>query len=417
MQTSYPVFESGQVLTSKHLNDLVEFLEQPDRLTRNKLIGIGIVCGLEVGYEPAQSRVVIGAGCAVSSHGYLLVQERTVLTRMRPYTVPVPEVEEAPADLAEPPYPFFLDANGAQLPLWELFPADYVPGPGETAPTPVGANFLNDKVALLFLERNLAALKNCDINDCADKGAEMRFVLRTLVASRASAQAMLARETQVARRPVDRSRHPGYSLAELRVAKLNPAAHGVGTYGDLMNRIFGVAEELAAPIKNALQRSYDAYAYLLGDMYPAAAFPTGPFGDPDYFDRVVDQVKQNIFLGQYFYAYLVDLVDSYNEFLRAAIRLDAECCPIPSASPVTSSSARSCRARRLSRRRQVSSAARPRPTRWPPTPASAPRRPRRRSGTTSSPRPCSAGSPSGSSTCARCTTARISWRTASPSAS
>ena len=64
MQTSYPVFESGQVLTSKHLNDLVEFLEQPDRLTRNKLIGIGIVCGLEVGYEPAQSRVVIGAGGA-----------------------------------------------------------------------------------------------------------------------------------------------------------------------------------------------------------------------------------------------------------------------------------------------------------------------------------------------------------------
>ena len=45
MQTSYPVFESGQVLTSRHLNDLVEYLDEQDRLTRNKLVGIGIVCG------------------------------------------------------------------------------------------------------------------------------------------------------------------------------------------------------------------------------------------------------------------------------------------------------------------------------------------------------------------------------------
>ena len=32
-QTSYPVFENGQVLTKNHLNDLVDYLEQQDRLT------------------------------------------------------------------------------------------------------------------------------------------------------------------------------------------------------------------------------------------------------------------------------------------------------------------------------------------------------------------------------------------------
>jgi hypothetical protein len=98
MQTSYPVFESGQVLTSAHLNGLVDYLEQQDRLTRNKLIGIGIVCGLDVNYDSGANRIRISAGCAVTSEGYLLVLPDTLLTQTRPYTLPVPQVEEAPEE-------------------------------------------------------------------------------------------------------------------------------------------------------------------------------------------------------------------------------------------------------------------------------------------------------------------------------
>ncbi len=101
MQTSYPVFESGQVLTSAHLNDLVEYLEPQDRLTRNKLIGIGIVCGLEVGYEPDENHIRITGGCAVTSQGYLIVQKTCLLDRFRDYTLPVPQLEEAPEGAEE----------------------------------------------------------------------------------------------------------------------------------------------------------------------------------------------------------------------------------------------------------------------------------------------------------------------------
>ncbi len=44
----YPEFVADQVLTADHLNELFDYLDEQDRLTRRCLIGIGIVCGLEV---------------------------------------------------------------------------------------------------------------------------------------------------------------------------------------------------------------------------------------------------------------------------------------------------------------------------------------------------------------------------------
>ena len=44
----FPVFEANQVLTSGHLNDAFDYLDQQTRQTRANLIGIGIVCGLEI---------------------------------------------------------------------------------------------------------------------------------------------------------------------------------------------------------------------------------------------------------------------------------------------------------------------------------------------------------------------------------
>ena len=50
-EATYPVFEANQVLTNAHLNDLFEYLDEQTRLTRANLIGIGIVCGLEMTFD------------------------------------------------------------------------------------------------------------------------------------------------------------------------------------------------------------------------------------------------------------------------------------------------------------------------------------------------------------------------------
>jgi hypothetical protein len=332
--TSYPIFESGQVLSSSHLNDLVGYLEEQDRLTRNKLIGIGIACGFEVDYDSSGKRIRLSKGCAVTSAGYLIFDEASVLDRYRAYTVPMPHLEETPPEVMEEArYPFFFGANNQQIPLWELLSTDYVPAPGEPPLTAISDAFLADKVLLLFLEANLESLKNCDINDCSDKGAQCNFALRRLLVTRTEAQKMLDREQTIAARPVDRSKHPRYDLKELAIEKIHPHRHGIDNFSELYARIAAIAFGLGPKLSEALKQSYTAYAYLLSDLYPAAQFPDGPFGATDYFDNVMYQMNSNPLMIEYFFDYCYDVAQAYNEFLRVAFRVDGECCPDPERFP------------------------------------------------------------------------------------
>lgn len=333
MQTSYPYFESGQVLTSTHLNDLSAYLEEQDRLTRNRLIGIGIVCGLDVAFEPP-GRVNISQGCAITSAGYLMYLPDTDYDRYRPYTIPVPQLKEIPAELKEDAYPFFPTRENNQNGLWELIPegAEVV---GEPNPSPLDQGFLADKVALLFLERNLESLKNCDINDCSDSGIEREFVVRALLVSKDDAEKMLEVEQEIVDeeiegpgRVIHRHEHPRYKLKELDLPKINPSGFQIGSYQQLFDRISDITADVGPRLHTALQDSYTAFGYLLTTIYPTDMFPDGPFSVGLYLERAIAQTKATSFMVQYLYAYLHDLVAAYNEFLRAVMRLDAVCCPI-----------------------------------------------------------------------------------------
>ena len=334
MHTSYPVFESGQVLSSGHLNDLVNYLEEQDRLTRNKLIGIGVACGFAIDYDAPAKHIRLSRGCAVTSAGFLIFDEASTLDRFRPYTVPMPHLEETPPEvLDEARYPFFFGANNQQISLWELLPTDYVPAPGEPVLTTLTDAFLANKVLLLFLESNLESLKNCDINDCSDKGAERNLTLRKLLITKADAQKILDREKEIAGKPVDRSTHPGLGLVELSIEKIHLARYNVTHFQALHQRIVATVSDLWPRLQDALSKSYEAYAYLLRDLYPAGQFPNGPFGAGVDFGNVVYQYSSNQLLIQYLYDVFLDVAQAYNEFLRAAFRMEAECCPNPDRFP------------------------------------------------------------------------------------
>ena len=95
IQTFYPVFENGQVLTPEHLNDIVDYLEPQDRLTRTRLTGIGFVCGSEPDWNAAAKTLTLSCCVAVTSEGYLIAEDEVVLDRFRPYTVPIPSGPDA----------------------------------------------------------------------------------------------------------------------------------------------------------------------------------------------------------------------------------------------------------------------------------------------------------------------------------
>src|SRR5687768_7585261 len=83
---AYIIFEPDQVLTNDHLNELFDYLDVQERLTRNKLIGIGIVCGLEIDFQT--ETIVISKGCGDTSKGYLIVHQETAYEQYIPYAVP-----------------------------------------------------------------------------------------------------------------------------------------------------------------------------------------------------------------------------------------------------------------------------------------------------------------------------------------
>jgi hypothetical protein len=74
MQNKLPQFEANQVLSNVHLNQFIEYLEEQGRLTRNQLLGAGIVSGLDVKRDSATS-ISIYEGVAVTSAGYLIVPD------------------------------------------------------------------------------------------------------------------------------------------------------------------------------------------------------------------------------------------------------------------------------------------------------------------------------------------------------
>lgn len=138
--TGYPSFQPNQVLTSKHLNDLANYLEQQHRLTRQKLIGIGIVCGLGVQLQSSGTdrSLMISRGVGITSEGYLLcLTEDTVCTHIRPFK-------------NRAKYPPFILATDASSSIQELLTASEA-DPYSDSEALTNTHLSDDKIVVLYL--------------------------------------------------------------------------------------------------------------------------------------------------------------------------------------------------------------------------------------------------------------------------
>jgi hypothetical protein len=325
VQTFYPVFANGQVLTSEQLNDIVDYLEPQDRLGR-RLVGIGVACGFEPDWDAGTKTLMLSAGMAVTSEGYMVAEEAVVLNRCRPYTVPIPSGPEASAEERDRArYPFLFDGNSQRAAL-ELLPIDFQPAEGEAQPEPLADDIVENKTVLLFLERNLEALKNCDINDCSDKGSEVSLILRRLLVARDVADKILAEEAAIAGQPVDRASHPRRRLAPFDLERIHPERFGTDTVGKLHQRTLDTVVPAFARLLPALREAWAAYRPLLQDQFPADAFPDGPVPDHHFLNAWAAYAEAPV-LVQYLHDLAHDITQSHNEFLACAARFEAECCP------------------------------------------------------------------------------------------
>lgn len=327
----YPVFENNQVLTSTQLNELAAYLDQQTRLTRNRLIGIGCVCGLVPGYDSVTNKLTITEGTGVTSEGYLLETGECEFTKYRVYTLPV--------SVNYPP--FMNPATTAQLPMWELLPASYVPQPSETVQN-LDFTFVNGatpgqkKVVLLFNEIVDVQNDSCLGKSCDSFGFERVITLRKLIITIDDLKILLLNTGST-----DLTYTAKFDLPDLLSVKplFNPALGHSKDYFQFSQNFKTAAASVYKRVPtdpkdllNVLRQTYTIFEPILKDVYNN----TNPFQDAlipnlNVWNEIMDGTNSvtngpSYFGIQYFYDFLRDLLLAYNEFRDAAFELMSDCC-------------------------------------------------------------------------------------------
>ncbi len=311
--TTLPIFQADQVLTSDHLNDLVNYLEEQERLTRAKLIGTGIACGLEI--RVIGDEIAICTGVGVSSTGLLLAfaGEENGETR---YGFHRPLSEDT-----KKAYSFFRKGE-ATRDIFELLPQKLEGA--EALPAD-----LSDFGVLLYLECFDRKLKNCVQNDCNEKGFEREYRLRLLLVSLADLREIICEEEDlnVPKSEADiAARFYGtFQMGPMQLLRFRPGSLNLTSYQDFFDYYQSLISNSLPEMMTTLKQSYQLLEPVLSASYGSgAAFFNAINQLAIRFDQI--RVGQPILL-QYFHAFLCDLIEAYHEYRACAIQLMSACCP------------------------------------------------------------------------------------------
>ena len=324
--STYPIFEADQVLTSKHLNDVVNYLEEQERLTRNRLIGIGIACGLEVSLSDDHTTVSISPGVGITSDGHLVAfhgnafGEAANYSFFRPFTFGERE-----------PYDFFKKA-GKQIDLFDLHEQKVE----EAEPFTEIEGGIEDYVVFLFLDCLDKKLKNCVENDCNEKGTERSFTLRPLLVKRDDARDIICREEELnvpkTEAEIDLHVNARFRLPALEIPRFRLGGNRLGHFNELYVRYDNLIENYMPVLQQSLQSAYERFRPILKNSF-GNANPFQNNGNTDLQGKYLTIKNKNPFAVQYFYDMLRDLTDTYNEFRETVFDLMSECCPAPGRFP------------------------------------------------------------------------------------
>ncbi|NTW50195.1 MAG: hypothetical protein HGB19_10795, partial [Chlorobiales bacterium] len=325
----YPVFEANQVLTATHLNTLQDYLDEQNRLTRAALHGIGVVCGLEVSVVKkggTTATLTISKGYGVTSEGYLGIvgNQDFVADRYREFTV-------------EDGYSLLSKDHKNKYPLWELLDADHDDySDGNT----LTSSDLAGKVVLLFVELLEKDLKNCSATSCDDMGLKVQVNIRKLLISEIDLKKL---HEEIAKNTEDEKANGDFfpdltarlGLPDLKLPRLDvPASNMVDGAS-----IFDAYREILSPPANILlpesAKSLFKTAGEALDMCYDAFKPMLPALNWKFSDKLKDiekvyndrRIDTTVIFSQYFYDFLSDLIEAYEEFRWKALEFMALCNP------------------------------------------------------------------------------------------
>ncbi|MFN8393233.1 MAG: hypothetical protein U0176_01020 [Bacteroidia bacterium] len=346
----YPQFESNQVLTSAHLNELRQYLDEQIRLTRSQLIGVGVCAGLtfkvlkptkiDRNLDPSLNfdfGIRVFAGFGVSSEGFMIAIEGEKAlpelptedpyrsSRYSDYVKYRKYVDQSP-DLY---WHYGKEANPKQIAITELLTVRdaeqlILDGVPKNTIHDLIESQVKDKVLVLYLELQDIALRSCVGKDCDNKGSKRHITPRILLIER-DAKAGIDGTTKPAEIVVTgldgllmRQPYPVQMRAPRLISGLQANStplQSIISYSTLGNGYLTAIDQWQNTLANEIAASHERYSPFLGLT-----------------DRDVDQI--GLFKGmsfpvshaQYGLDLLKDLTRGLNEFNLLAYELKRDVC-------------------------------------------------------------------------------------------
>ncbi|MEX2593627.1 MAG: hypothetical protein WD426_12710 [Anditalea sp.] len=301
--TRFTIFENDQVLTADQLNDLFNFLDVQSRITRTQAIGVGIICGLEIGMLE-NKEIVLSKGSAITTDGDLLLVQNDL--KFDQYEL----FEDVNAH-----YPFFRMNNEQVIPLYGLSRSEHgIPVTGKELAhlEETSGTVLQDYVGILYLEDYNNDPDICTGTDCDNKGIEASKELKVVLINKNNIQLLL--------QSIPPSNKEYFSMTPISVPRIRIQTT-INTFQELrdaFNNVLSVKEV----IKQKLVEAYQVCKLMLDDEFES--------GDPtSQWNTALDTHFNiaNTIYAQYLYDFVRDLSYAYNEMRETLFSGHGMCCP------------------------------------------------------------------------------------------
>lgn len=308
IKTGYSIFEKDQVLTAMQLNSVAGYTEDQTRLTRTQLLGVGLICGLKVTGDGKQ--ISVGKGMGITTDGDLLYYDSD--KQFSQYKL---------FDDKNPVYSQFYK-DEVMIPVYELVQSEAQ----DKRAFPLGqftdntALKLEQMVALLYMESYIFDPDQCSGTDCNNSGQMMTNNQRVL---------LVAKEYIGLLKPTILTPHQAYVQMEEVVADRPVINSNVKFHAQMVSVYRSACSMINAKLSTQLPKIYPACSTFLSPVFetePTSTWLTVLKNWSDYYTG-------NEIGIQYYFDFLRDLTETYNDFHELLFDDDTWCSPDKDAFP------------------------------------------------------------------------------------
>ncbi|WP_114325455.1 hypothetical protein [Candidatus Colwellia aromaticivorans] len=307
LANDYTVFNKDQVLSDEQLNSLSKYFDDQDRLTRVNLIGVGLVCGCNI--EMQGNSIVMSKGLAITTDGDLInIEKATSYSAFKPFGID------------QPKYNRFYINKTKMLTLFELVQnevGDSLTKPIKNFSTSSGFQ-LSDMVALLFQQTYIKDHDLCTGTDCDNHSQNYITKTKVLLVPQSEVK-LLAPKIQTAH----------------NVAKLFPR---IDMPRVIFNKSRSTVKKVIAEYKKQNNLAINQLGKTLPLLWKHAGFLMSTSMRSDLSSSWIQTMKSinqsfsntdgNV---QYFYSFLQDLCEVWNELKEVMLSDKSLCSPATNA--------------------------------------------------------------------------------------